>query len=52
MAGKKRIWEDVLDKTNEDFDNGMQKMFVGMKLILGRQAGEADTGFATLKALR
>ena len=34
----------------EDFDGGRKHMWVGVKRILGKQAGEADTGIATLKA--
>ena len=47
---KKGIWKDVVNKTNEDFDGGMKQMWVGIKGILGKQAGEADTGIATLRA--
>ena len=35
--------------TNEDFEDGMKQMWVGMKGALGQQAGEADTGIATLR---
>ncbi|MEP5536837.1 hypothetical protein, partial [Ekhidna sp.] len=41
---KKRIWKYVVNKTNEDFEGGMKQMWVGIKGILGKQAGEADTG--------
>ena len=50
MVEKKGIWKDVVNKTNEDFDGGMKQMWVGMKGIPGKQAGEADTGIATLRA--
>ena len=33
-----------------DFDGEMNQMWVGIKRILGKQAGEADTGIATLRA--
>ena len=46
----KGIWKDVVSKTNEDFDGGMKQMWVGIKGILGKQAGEAGTGAATLRA--
>ena len=47
---KKALWKNVIYKTNEDFDGGMKQMWVGIKGILGQQAGEADTGMATLRA--
>ena len=49
---KKGIWKDVVNKTNGDFDGGMIQMWVGIKgmLLIGKQAGEADTGIATLTA--
>ena len=52
MVEKKKegIWKDVFIKTDEDFDGGMKQMWVGIKGILGKQAGEADTGIATLRA--
>ena len=34
-------------KTNEDFRGGMKQMWVGVKGILGQQAGKADTGIST-----
>ena len=34
----------MIHKTNEDFDGGMKQIWVGIKGILGQQAGEADTG--------
>ena len=37
-------------KQNEEFDGGMRQMWVGIKEILGKQTGEADTGIATLRA--
>ena len=46
----KGIWKDVVSKTNEDFDGGMKQMWVGIKGILDKQAGEADTGITTLRA--
>ena len=46
----KGIRKDVVNKTNEDFDSGMKQMRVGIKGIMGKQAGEADTGIATLRA--
>ena len=50
MVEKKGLWKDVVHKTNEDFDGVMKQMWVGIKGILGQQAGEADTGIATLRA--
>ena len=52
MVEKKKEgrWKDVFIKTDEDFDGGMKQMWVGIKGILGKQAGEADTGIATLRA--
>ena len=47
---KKAIWKDVVNKTNEDFKGGMKQMRTGIKGILAKQAGEADTGIATLRA--
>ena len=41
---------NVVNKTNEDFEGGMKQIWVGIKGILGKQAGEADTGIATLRA--
>ena len=35
--------------TNEDFDGGMKQVWVEIKLILGKQAGEAGTSIATLR---
>ena len=40
----------VICKTKEDFDGAMKYMWVGIKEVLGPQAGEADTGIATLRA--
>ena len=40
----------VVNKTNEDLEGGMKQTGVGTKRILGKQAGEADTGIATLRA--
>ena len=42
----------VVQKTNEDFDGGMKQMWLAIKGILGKQAGEEDTGIATLRAQR
>ena len=50
MIDKKGLWKYVIHKTNEDFDGGTKQMWVGIKGILGQQAGEADTGIATLRA--
>ena len=51
MAEKKKgLWKDVINKTNEDFDGGMKQMWVRIKGILGQQAGEVDTGIATIRA--
>ena len=47
---EKGIWEDVVNETNGDFDDGMKQMWVGIKGMLGKQTGEADTGIATLRA--
>ena len=44
------IMERRIYETSEDFDGGMKQMWVGIKRILGQQAGEADTGIATLRA--
>ena len=44
---KKRIWKDGGNETNEDFEGGLKQMWVGMKEILGEQAGEADTGITS-----
>ena len=33
-----------------DFDGEMNQMWVGIKRILGKQAGEADTGITTSRA--
>ena len=41
---KKGIWKDVVNKTNGDFDGGMIQMWVGIKGMLGKQAGEARHG--------
>ena len=49
---KEGLWKDVSHKRNEDFDGGMEQMWVGIKGILGQQAGEANTGVATLRAQR
>ena len=49
MVDKKGIWKDVVSKTNEEFDGGMKQMWVAIKGILGKRAGEADTGIATLR---
>ena len=48
MVEKKGIWKDVVNKTNEDFDGRMNQMWVRIKGILGKQAGEAHTGIATV----
>ena len=37
-------------KTNEDFEGGVEKMWVGVKGIPGKQAGEAGAGIITLRA--
>ena len=50
MVGKKGIWKDVVIKTHKDFDGGTKQMWVGIQGIPGKQAGEADTGIATLRA--
>ena len=47
---KKGIRKDVVNKTNKDFEGGMKQVWVGIKGILGKRAGEADTGIATLRA--
>ena len=42
--------ERRVNKTN-DFDNdGKKQMCTGIKMIMGKQAGEGDTGIATLRA--
>ena len=38
----------MANKTNEDFEGGMKQVWVGIKGILGKRAGEADTGMITL----
>ena len=35
---------------NENFEGGMKQMRVGIKGVLDEQAGEADTGIATLRS--
>ena len=50
MVREEGLWKDVMYKTNEDFDGGMKQLWVGTKGILRKQAGEADTGIATLRA--
>ena len=54
MVEKKKeegLWEDAVNKPNQDFEGGMKQMWSGMKGILGKQAGEADTGIiATSRA--
>ena len=50
MAKKEGLWKDVIYKTNEHFDGGMKQMWAGIKGIMGQQAGEKDTGIATLRA--
>ena len=39
----------IVNKTNEDFEGGRKQMWVGIKGILGKQAGEADRGIAILR---
>ncbi|MEP1954875.1 MAG: hypothetical protein ABJJ26_08055 [Algoriphagus sp.] len=39
-----------MNKTNKDFEGGMMQMWIGIKGMLGKQAGEADTGIAILRA--
>ena len=46
----KRIWVDLGSQTNEGFAGGLQQMWVGAKGMVGKQAGEADTGMGTLRA--
>ena len=52
IVKKKRrgVWEDVVTKTNEDFDCGMKPMWVGIKGMIRKQAGKMDNGIATLRA--
>ena len=50
MVNKKGLWKYVIHQTNEGFDDGMKQMWVGIRGIPGQQAGEADTGIATLRA--
>ena len=47
---KKGVWDDVVRKTNEDFDGGMKQMWLGIKGIIGNRAGKIDNGIATLRA--
>ena len=47
---KRGIWEEVVKKTNEDFDGGMKQMWVGIKGIISKRAGKTDKGIATLRA--
>ena len=48
MAEKKKgTWEDVVNKNEWSFKDELKQMWVGIKGILGKQAGEADTGIAT-----
>ena len=50
MVEKRGLWKNVIYKTNEDFDGGVKQMWVGIKGILGQQAGKADTILTTLRA--
>ena len=47
---KKGIWDDAVNKTNGDFEGGVKQMCVGINGMLGKQAREADTGVAALRA--
>ena len=47
---KKGVWEDVVRKTNEDFDGGMKQMWLGIKGIIGNREGKINNGIATLRA--
>ena len=45
---KKGVWEEVVRKTNEDFDGGMKQMWLGIKGIIGNRAGKIDNGICLL----
>lgn len=45
----KGIWKDVVDTTNEYFDGGTKKTWVGMRGIMGKRAGGTDKGKGTLR---
>ena len=47
---KKGIREDVVGKTNQDFDGGVKQMWRGIKGIIGNRAGKIDNGIATMRA--
>ena len=46
---KKGEWKNVVNKTEEYFGGGMEQMWVGIKGILSKRAGETDTVIATLR---
>ena len=46
---QKEIWKYVVNKSNEDFEGAMKQIWVGIEEVPGKQAGEADTGIATLR---
>ena len=50
MVEKKGIWEDVVRKTDEDYDGRMKQMWLGIKVIIGNRAGKIDNGIANLRA--
>lgn len=42
------VWEDVVKRTNEYFDSGIEQLWVEIKGIMGKRTREADMGIATL----
>ena len=46
---KKGLWEEVVQKTNEDFEGGMKQMWVGIQGIVGKKRG-GDTEITTLRS--
>ena len=47
---EERVVERRTSKTNEDFEGGVKQMRAGTEGMLGKQAGEADTGMDPLKS--
>lgn len=47
---KKGVWEDATNKINEDVDDGIEPMRVGLKGIFGNQTGGMNKGTASLRA--
>ena len=36
------IWEEVVQKTNGDFDGGMKQMWIGIEGIISKRVGKTD----------